>query len=185
MGSAERRRLGVLTGSEQGPGSRFGQLAIGHYPAPVDEDMVDAFGPGVETSGTAREIEAHGNVTTANGGGIEHHEVGVPAFGDAPTVLQPVQTTLDIGQEVDRLFEREELVTPDSLTEEFGGVVERSQEVQVGTRIGGADNGTMVPPDFEARRPVLVAFRLRDRAEAGVEVVRHHYVAQDVPGVPS
>ena len=149
----ERRRLGVPAGSEERPGSLIGELAVHHDPASVDEDVIYAVRVGVEPPGPPWEIETHRHVTAADGAGVEHDEVGVPAFGHSPAVLDPVETTLDIGQEMDGFLEGQEPVTPYGLAQELGGVVEGGEKVQVGARIGGTDHRAVVSPNFEARRP--------------------------------
>ena len=51
---------------------------------------------------------------------VEHHEVGVPALGDAPAPAQPVEPGGHVGEQVDGLLEREQLALAHRCAEQRG-----------------------------------------------------------------
>ena len=137
----------------------------------VHEDVVDAVGLGVEPTGAAGQVHAHAHVVAADGLGVEHDDVGLPPLLDPAALAQAVELRGRVGDEVDRLLERQHLALAHRLAQHLGGVVERRQQVEVGAGVGRADQRARVAPHLDARLPVVVGLGRGHGAEAGVELV--------------
>ena len=88
-----------------------------------------------------------------------------------PRSSQAVELRGRVGDEVDRLFERQHLALAHRLAQHLGGVVERREQVEVRAGVGRADQRARVAPHLDARLPVVVGLGCRHGAEAGVELV--------------
>ena len=75
----------------------------------VHEDVVDAVGLGVEPAGAAGQVHAHAHVVAADGLGVEHDDVGLPPLLEPAPLAQAVELRGRVGDEVDRLLERQQL----------------------------------------------------------------------------
>ena len=106
----------------------------------------------------------------------KHHEVGVPALGDPAPVADAVQARLHVGDEVDRLLEREQAALHHGLVQHRGRVVERRQHVEVRAGVGCADHRPRIAPHVDPQLPRLVVVARGRRHEHGAELVGEHDV---------
>src|SRR3954451_4990023 len=132
--AATRRRhgVGVAPGVEERAGRGAGESAVVDDARAVDEDGLDAFGVGVEPAGVAGEVGSRALGAVADGVGVEEHEVGGPAVGDAATVLEAVQAGGDVGELVDRFLEGDDLLLADAVLEQCRRVDGAAHHVEMG-----------------------------------------------------
>ena len=71
----------MLAGAQEGAGPGTGELAAAHDLGAVADHVLDAFGLGVEAGGACRQIRAERRRGRADGGLIEHNDIGVGPLG--------------------------------------------------------------------------------------------------------
>ena len=113
--------------------------------------------------------------------GIEKDHVGPVAVLNPAHPRHPVQGGRDVGQGADDLWERHRRPLPGQ-GQESDGVVEGRQHVDVGTRIGGADDHPGVFPGIQAQIPAHRVITDRRPVEPGPYVGRRQ-LAEHVEGL--
>ncbi len=100
--------VGVDTRSQQRTGLGAGEHTPLDDGLAAHDHLLDADRLGVEAQRAAGQVVAFLGGLAGDGVGVEHHEVGVRALGDAAPVAQPEQVGRDAGHLADALLEREQ-----------------------------------------------------------------------------
>src|SRR5215207_155161 len=171
--------LGVPTRAEEGAGTISREHASGRDLGPVDEHVLDALGLGVQPARARGQVMAGVDGPGRDAVLVEQHEVGVPALGDPAAIADAVETRLDVGEQVDGLLERQQLIGPAGC-EERRGVAERREHVEVRAGVGRAHDDARIAPRFGPQPPRLGVVASRRGREHGPEVVGDDDVEQRV-----
>ena len=146
--------------------------------------MLYADGTGVETTGTARQVESRPNRTGADGLLLEDDDVGHGSRLEAAPADKSVQISGAGGEQVDGLLGAQQAVLTNHASEHVRGEAEARDHVEVGTRVGASDDGPRISDQLVAHSPVAGGVGRERVNERCTELVGHDDVEQHIEGGP-
>ena len=118
----------------------------------------------------------------ADGGRIEHDDIGEVARQEAAPVAQPVETGRDIGQELHGPLPAEQAAGPHPVTQHGGRIDRPAHGVQMRAGVGATHDGPWVLPHSGPQHPVILGFA-DGWAQSRSELICHHHVEEGVEGI--
>ena len=162
---------------------RLGGLAVDHGGDAVDHHPPHPGGVGPQALAVAGQVGHQLGLGGAHLVGIEQHDVGVKALGDAAPALEAEQPGGGLGQMADGVLEGGELPAPQAVVDPRGGVAGAGHAVEMGAGVAAADHHRRMLPGLGPQPPALRVVVGGGGPQHGAQIVGQADVhqAEEVP----